>query len=164
MVKMFFIMLGAIFSLLVVSVGAVCGLNSYNDHKRTLDSLDYVHQVLPKILTGWNYQYLVSNASPVLLGMVKDSDLQDFFESSLHEYGAYKSCDNENEVVPFLIAPSDQDIIAEYYVTCNFVNKSAKIHLALLKDGGKWYMNAINVAPSDTCASKTTAESNSLVR
>lgn len=157
-------MLGGLFCILVISIVAVVGINSYNDHKRTVDTLDYVHQTLPKILNDWNYQYLEANASPVLIAMVKNTNLQGYFESSLQEYGAFKNCDNQSEQVPAIIAPSDKDIIADYNVSCLFVKKTATIHLALVKDNGKWSINGINVSPLDTCAKDNSSESNSFTR
>ncbi len=128
--------------LLCVIVTGVAGFSiiSYRCVKLDKSSKAYIDEVIPRIISSWNSQELISRASPEFLNDVPKEKLDNLFKWFSARLGTLKIYAGSKGSSFIKISPSGKIEIASYVAQSVFEKGEAQIKIDVIQHNNKWQM------------------------
>jgi D-Tyr-tRNAtyr deacylase len=101
---------------------------------------------VPNVISGWNKEELLKQASPELLGVTKDEDLDKLFTMfrKLGKLKKYKG--SEGQSLISVTTEQGKKVTANYTAMAEFERGEASIKVNLIKHGDEWQILMFNVS------------------
>jgi hypothetical protein len=131
--------LGVIFLFLIITAGAgFAYLAKYVGPRLDASSKEYVNENIPKFISTWNENELMSRASSELIAILKPGDIEKFLVmySKLGKLKSYAGCNGEANIQLNIGSPNV--ITASYIANAEFEKGPATIQVQLIQKEGKW--------------------------
>ncbi|MHC4962443.1 MAG: hypothetical protein ACYTE1_07520 [Planctomycetota bacterium] len=134
------------FLLIVLTVGLLGYYLVSKGIQLDKESKDYVDTVVPNVISGWNKEELLKQASPELLGVTKDEDLDKLFTMfrKLGKLKKYKG--SEGQSLISVTTEQGKKVTANYTAMAEFERGEASIKVNLIKHGDEWQILMFNVS------------------
>jgi hypothetical protein len=139
--KKFFAVLGVVFLVFIVLVGAFVGYAAIRGSKLDASSKAYVDQTIPVIASGWSTDELTNDASPELKQTIgtQSAQLDKLFQKlsglgALTHYNGSKGTSNI-----FFDTRKGKIITATYTANATFEHGDAQFSLKLIQHDGQWH-------------------------
>ncbi len=128
--KNLFLVLGVIFSILIIIVGVWLFLVM----KLTSQSKAYVDETVPKIISDWNVQILRTQSTKELLGRVSPEEMAASFKKLSEQFGPFKEYKGSTGKVNVEFVGFGMVTTADYEAEASFEKATVKIvvHLQLV--------------------------------
>ena len=143
--KKVLIFLGAIFIIAIVIVVLGIIFVAIKGSKLDKESKQYVDAAIVSIISGWNKQELVERASPELMAVTNDDDLDKLFVlfQRLGKLKEYKGSEGQSNIS--VTTQHGKVISANYVAETEFDAGPAEIKVTLIKHGNNWQVLRFNV-------------------
>ncbi|MBT8763565.1 hypothetical protein KFV02_06420 [Desulfohalobiaceae bacterium Ax17] len=131
--------LGGIFVVLViVSIIGFLILNYFGNNLDT-ESMAYVDENIPKIISAWDSNELINQASPELLQVMSKEKIEYFFKFFSDRLGSLKEYKGSKGKANIFITTGEGKVItAAYLAEALFEKAPSTIQIRIIKHDDKW--------------------------
>ena len=143
--KKILIILGSLFLIIIVAIGALIGFAAYNGTKLDSSSKEYIEINLPSIIAPWNALELDKRASLHFKMAVSTEQIDKLFQK-LSELGKNKFIgEPEGSSLMSYTTEAGKQITAKYVIPCSFENGEADIQILLIMEEDQWLISGFHV-------------------
>jgi len=138
---------GAIFLVLIITLGAFFGYAAYQGRGLDASSKAYIEENVPPVLSTWSKEELLKRSSPQLLKIVEENPerLDQLFQK-LSKLGALKSFGEvKGDSQVFYNAGAGKTTTAAYTANARFEHGDARVSIRLMQNNGQWQFLLFNV-------------------
>ncbi len=139
--KKVFMVIGVIFTVIVIGLFV---LNHFGS-KLDVESDKYVDTTIKNIITDWNSQALINNASVELLQVASKAELTSFIQSCSSKFGPLKHYRGAKGQANISLGGQGMIISGRYLAKADFHRASAGITMSVIKHGKRWYITEFRV-------------------
>lgn len=136
--KKFFIVLGVIFTCLIVLGSVLFAIAAYRGSKLDAESKAYVDRAVPQIVASWDPKELLNRASPELLKVAPAEKVEVMFKMFSEKLGKYKEYKGSKGDSLVNITPQGKVVTAAYMTQATFEEGDATIRIRAIKHGARW--------------------------
>jgi hypothetical protein len=136
--KKFFVVLGVIFTCLIILGVIFISIAARTGSKLDAESKAYVDRIVPLIVASWDPKELLNNASPELLKVAPSDKLDSMFKMFAEKLGGYKEYKGSKGDSLVNITPQGKTITAAYITQVAFDKADATVKIRVIKHGEKW--------------------------
>jgi hypothetical protein len=154
--RKFFLILGVIFSVLLVGGGIGIFVIARNGAALDAESKDYVDDAVVTITAHWNPDELMKRASPNLRQIAKPDDIVGLFGAAMTALGPlvdYQGAKGGSLVSA--MSGSGTTISARYVAHARYARSDADLELSLLKVDGVWKIEGFHINSSALMSNMT---------
>jgi hypothetical protein len=145
MKKLFFI-LGVIFAVIIAIIVIAAAIFIPRTLKLDREATAYIQDAVPKIVTNWNSQGLVDQATPELMNSVKSRDELDRLFVMFRQLGSFKHLDKpEGAVVSSAFTGEGTVTLGNYTAQGDFEKGKATIKIQLRRVDDTWKINGFRI-------------------
>ena len=136
--KKFFTVVGIFFSVLIV-IGII-GFFILNHFGSKLDSQSkaYVDEVVPKIISNWDVQTLISESSSELLKVAPRDKIESMFKAFSDKLGRLKDYKNSKGQAGINVTPQGKFTTGAYVAEASFEKGDATVWVRTILTDEKW--------------------------
>lgn len=143
--KKILIILGSLFLIIIIAIGAMIGFAAYKGTKLDSSSKAYIETNLPHIISPWSALELDRRASPQFKMAVDKQTIEQLFRK-LSELGKNNSIGTpEGSSFMSYTTEGGKQITAKYIVPCSFENGEAVIKISLIMQNEQWLILGFHV-------------------
>jgi hypothetical protein len=130
--------LGLVFLIVIIAAAGVFGYIAYSQKKLTASSRQFIDESIPKIVTDWDKNELISRSSPQLLEKIESTDTVDKLFGNLKGFGSLKSISDAEGGATYFLSQKNKKATANYKITAEFEKGTAVISANLIQIGAEW--------------------------
>ncbi|NQU16809.1 MAG: hypothetical protein HQ564_01980 [Candidatus Saganbacteria bacterium] len=111
------------------------------------ESKNYVDKTIKEMITSWNPEILIKQASPQLLKDISPHKIRVSFNAFKKRYGSLQKYEGSSGQVGVNIKKERKIFTAIYSINARFKRASAVIQVQLIRNNDQWQILAFQVNP-----------------